>query len=402
MKLLIIGAGVVGRSYAAAAAAMPSITGLIVADLDLERARAAAAPLGAEALQLDVMDTAMLVRAIEGADILGSAIGPATRFGNTVLEGAIAAGRPYVEIGDDPGPTLKMLDLNQRAQDARVNAVLGLGASPGITNMLAVAAVNELECVDRLITAWGSGGKEDDGDDDDFDEGVTAALEHWVEQVSHPVPIWRDGRIIEVEPLEAIQLDYPGIGSVTTHLVGHPEAVTLPRRYPELVECLNVMNFSRYVIASLEQVAVEVRSGRATFAKGAAALADAFSSNAEDSLLSTKAARYAYHASMDALSGRNWLPELCALAEGRIGERRVRVGASLNGMVPGGMGPMTGVPAAVAVELIAQGAVPGFGVRPAELALDADAFFQTLRPHLRDPSGKPLSADTPTVNIAKN
>ncbi|MFX6334884.1 hypothetical protein ABTF54_19665, partial [Acinetobacter baumannii] len=85
------------------------------------------------------------------------------------------------------------------------------------------------------LTFWGSGGEEKEA----LGNGVTAALRHWVEQISMPIPVWRNGGIVSAKPLERVEVNYPGVGRVSTRLVGHPEAITLPRKYPSLRECLN-------------------------------------------------------------------------------------------------------------------------------------------------------------------
>ena len=58
-----------------------------------------------------------------------------------MLRAAIRAGCHYVDVCDDWEPTLEMLALDTEARAAGVTAVIGLGASPGITNLLAVQAI---------------------------------------------------------------------------------------------------------------------------------------------------------------------------------------------------------------------------------------------------------------------
>ena len=53
---------------------------------------------------------------------------------------AIEAGAHYLDICDDWEPTLDMLELGERARARGVTAVIGMGASPGLTNLLAMKA----------------------------------------------------------------------------------------------------------------------------------------------------------------------------------------------------------------------------------------------------------------------
>lgn len=397
MHLLVLGAGEVGRNIALAASKQPSVSGITVADRDLQAALRVAQEIGAGAVDVDVTDESAMSKLLASVDIVGSSVGPATRLGVPVLRQVIAAGKAFVDVCDDPEPTLEMLALDEDAQKAGVTAIVGCGASPGIANLLAVEAASRLDRVDRLVTAWGNGSADDDDDIGD----VSAAIEHWVEQVSFPVPVWRGGTLRHIVPLEPLDVQYPGIGKVSTRVVGHPEAVTLPRRFTGLTECVNVMDFSSYVFASLERVAEQVRSRKLTVRGGAEMLVRMLGGGSERMTVG-EAASYAINESRDALAGKKWLPPLCAIAEGVRGGRRVIVGASLNGHVPGGMGRITAVPAAIGIELIANRSANWSGVRATEDALESHSFFSLLRPHLRTIEGKPLSPDDQPVTIVED
>jgi len=136
---------------------------LIVADRDEIRARALSDEVGkkARALRLDVSDGVALRDALAGVDVVLSTAGPYYVLGLPVLEAAIETGTHYLDICDDWEPTLEMLELDSKARAAGVIAVIGMGASPGISNLLALTAMNECDHVDRVFTAWraGDGGK---------------------------------------------------------------------------------------------------------------------------------------------------------------------------------------------------------------------------------------------------
>ena len=69
----------------------------------------------------------------------------------------IEAKKPYFDICDDWRPTLELLELSDKAKKAGITAIIGIGASPGLTNLMAVLAYNELDEVDEIITGWGIG-----------------------------------------------------------------------------------------------------------------------------------------------------------------------------------------------------------------------------------------------------
>jgi saccharopine dehydrogenase-like NADP-dependent oxidoreductase len=94
---------------------------------------------GVEHAAVDVLDPTGLAELLRGADVVLSAVGPFYRFGTTVLRAAIESGTSYVDVADDPAPTLQMLALDPAARAAGVSAIVGAGASPGLSNLLAVA-----------------------------------------------------------------------------------------------------------------------------------------------------------------------------------------------------------------------------------------------------------------------
>ena len=54
-----------------------------------------------------------------------------------MLSAAIASGCHYIDICDDWEPTIEMMGLDQDARLNDVLAIIGMGASPGISNLLA-------------------------------------------------------------------------------------------------------------------------------------------------------------------------------------------------------------------------------------------------------------------------
>ncbi|GAA5108266.1 hypothetical protein [Haloechinothrix salitolerans] len=74
-----------------------------------------------------------------------------------MLSAAIATTTNYLDICDDWEPTLQMLELDGAARAAGVTAVIGMGASPGSSNLLALLAMNQCDTVDRVYTAWRAG-----------------------------------------------------------------------------------------------------------------------------------------------------------------------------------------------------------------------------------------------------
>ncbi|WP_280453178.1 saccharopine dehydrogenase NADP-binding domain-containing protein, partial [Nocardia cyriacigeorgica] len=116
-----------------------------MADLSGGRAREVVAELGDHcvARAIDVTDHADLVAAIRDCDIVVNTVGPYFRFGPGVLRAAIEAERDYVDVCDDPVPTMAMLEMNADAESAGITAVLGVGARPGGGDMVCARRIGE-------------------------------------------------------------------------------------------------------------------------------------------------------------------------------------------------------------------------------------------------------------------
>ena len=235
MRVLAIGgSGGMGRHAVSLIQSFSSVLEIIVADLNESSANSFAAEMNSKvsAIGLDVNDTEAMRRAMQNVDIVINTSGPFYRFGVPILQAAINEGCNYLDICDDWEPTIKMLELDQSAKTAGVTAIVGLGASPGISNMLALIAMQELDKVSSVFTGWDLGGAKPE--EESSQEGLNAAMAHGIEQMTGKVQIYRDGAAEFVRPLAPVPMHYPGISTFKGYIFGHPEAVTFPHNYPTL------------------------------------------------------------------------------------------------------------------------------------------------------------------------
>ena len=372
------GAGDMGRWAVRTAVKYDFVDEILVADLELASAERVAGRVGskARAAAADAADAAGLRNLLRGADVVLNTVGPFYRFGVPILEAAIDAGCHYLDICDDWEPTLAMLELDSRARDAGVTAIVGVGASPGVSNLLAAKAISRLDAVEEVITGWGlsmTGTESDDdtgaGEGDARGSGAhrpSAAIVHWMHQCSGTIRVHRSGRFEDVKPVQEMQIDYPGIGVGTAWSVGHPEAVTLPLTYPEIQNSINVMVAPRFVIEAVRAVGAAIDAGDLSVEEAAAQMEGPVPPELRKAT--------------DSESGGVQLPPLFALARGRRGSESMDIGALVLGMPAGGMGGATGVPLAVGLSLFARGRLERRGVFAPEGAMDPDAFFDELAP----------------------
>jgi saccharopine dehydrogenase-like NADP-dependent oxidoreductase len=231
---LILGAGGIGGAAALFASESRHCGKLIVADRNHEAAKTLASTLPhAEAVAIDVTDASALIALMGRANAVINCVGPYYRFGPPVLAAALEAGIPYVDVCDDWEPTLDMLGQSAAAEAQSLTMIIGMGASPGTANMIAAHVANAIDNPRTLITGWSL--------DDDPGNPEGAANEHWIHQATGTIRVWRNGHYLDEPPLKTVPVSMPGYEPRTALTIGHPEAVTLPRVFPELDECVNVM-----------------------------------------------------------------------------------------------------------------------------------------------------------------
>ena len=146
MKILAIGScGSMGRYAMRAAQNFSSIDKIVIADIDKESAESFAATLNQKvsAMQLDVNDGNALKKAMKDINIVVNTCGPYFKFAAPILKAAISSGCNYIDICDDWEPTIDMMQLDAEAKSAGISATIGLGASPGHTNLMKV--INALD-----------------------------------------------------------------------------------------------------------------------------------------------------------------------------------------------------------------------------------------------------------------
>lgn len=227
MKILAVGgAGHIGSCGVRQLRSKAPDAEIVIADYDPEKAGKLAAEVGGRttAVRADAGDIGALAGIMRTADVVINTCGPFYRYGESVLKAAIEAGRNIVDICDDADATEKMLKLDAEAKRAGICAVVGLGATPGITNVMARAGADQCDRVDEVDTAWAWSA---------LDPKMTgsAIVDHVFHAITGEVATYRDGgwrRIPAWECKKTFDFMDP-VGKFEVAQVGHPEPVTIPR-----------------------------------------------------------------------------------------------------------------------------------------------------------------------------
>lgn len=360
------GAGEMAKYACRALAASDEVALVVVSDRDAARAETVVAELGPKArgLALDISDGRALRAALADVDIVLNCAGPFYLFGREVLSAAIESGTHYLDICDDWEPTLEMLELDDAAREAGVTAVIGMGSSPGTSNLLAMLCMEGLDQVDKVYTAWSIGGVQPIPSE--LRDKPNAARDHWIHNCTEPIKVRRGGELVDTYALNEITLTYPGWGTGPVWVCGHPEPLTLPNVRPEIQESYNVMVARRGLMEALQQIQGRVKAGELDVPAAGIALTDMPNIRGR---VAGERAPFGY---------------LFALAEGVKDGVATRVGASPVVLPRANMGEFTGYPLAVATVMLCRGQVTETGVHGPEGAIDPRTYFDVLAEFVED------------------
>lgn len=369
--IVVGGAGAMGRYAARSIARLGSAGRLLIADRNVEYAERLAMEIGGrcEALELDATDQDALRAAFSSCDVVCSTLGPFAVFGGPVLRAALESGCNYLDIDDDWQSTVEALEMHDVALSKGLTAVIGLGSSPGFSNMLAMLAAERLDEVDTLYTGWNlSAAVTEEEPDYPAPEAAPAAVEHWLLQCAGKIRVWDDGRYVDVNPVQKVLLNLPAFGEHTAYTMGHPEPITLPQAIRGLRRSRNLQVGPEWLMEHLRSVAADFDAGRVSLSDGAKELQRAPKPSRKPD--GPKPRRLPY----------NW-----ALAEGSKDGRAHTVMTFPNGEPRGRMGGHSGVPVAIGVELLRHGRLRGKGTLSPEAAVDPHAFLDMYARFLEPP-----------------
>ncbi|MEU1204504.1 saccharopine dehydrogenase NADP-binding domain-containing protein [Nocardia sp. NPDC005825] len=396
MRVLALGAaGAMGAAAVETAVRLLGVERVEIADRDGDAAAAAArrlagAPVPVTARTLDVTDDHALRQALSHADLVLNTVGPYYRFGRTVLRAAIETGTHYLDICDDWEPTVDMLDLDPHARAAGVCAIVGMGASPGVSNLLAALAGAELDTVFDAYTAWPVDVPGAGAEDALATAGPpSAAAVHWMQQFSGTISTVAAGRLTAQPPLRAVELTLPGGRRGTAYTVGHPEPITLQRSLKPLGDAANLMVITPFTLAYLDVLRRDIDAGVLTAETAAEQLVRPTLGRIARSVPTAVRTR-----------GPGNLPPFFAALSGTRDGHEYRVLAHLGrsgdesiGTLFDDMARATGIPLALGMSQVIDGTARRPGVHPPEAVIDPERFFQEL--------GREFGSAGPMVSIER-
>lgn len=230
-RLVILGGcGAVGSTAVRTLATTEYYDEYVVADKELDMANKLSSELGPDkvkAVELNADDPQSLQNAIAGSSVILNCVGPYYKYGPPILEAAIKAGIDYVDICDDMDATEIMLELDGKAKEAGISALVGMGSSPGMANLLVkFTADTLLDQVESVDIYHAHGGEPVEG---------PAVIKHRFHSMEIDIPMFLNGEYKTVRLFEESgkaleeEADFRDVGTYPVYAYPHPETITLPK-----------------------------------------------------------------------------------------------------------------------------------------------------------------------------
>ena len=188
------GGGAVGSVAAGILAASGVFSEVVIADIDLGAASRAMEKIGkgnVSAVKFDARRPESIRNAVKGSSVVLNCVGPFYEFGPLILKAVISQRINYVDICDDFDATEKLLALDGDARNAGIVALIGMGSSPGLANVLVkYCAEFMLDEVEEVDIYHALGGEDIEG---------AAVVKHRIHSMEMDIPMFLGGKFTTVK-----------------------------------------------------------------------------------------------------------------------------------------------------------------------------------------------------------
>jgi len=210
----------------------PRVT-ILVADYNRRAAIELARACGgrARALQVDVERVGATARALERAGAFAVINCCQHELNLLVMEAALRSGAHYCDLGGLFHVTRRQLKWHARWKRAGLLALLGIGAAPGVVNVLARAAADDMERVDEIHVMVGNVDRTPGREAGVL--GASYSIQTILDEASLPAAIFTGGKFAFVEAMsdpQPVQFPAP-VGLRHPARTLHSEVATLPVTY---------------------------------------------------------------------------------------------------------------------------------------------------------------------------
>jgi saccharopine dehydrogenase (NAD+, L-lysine-forming) len=356
MRATVLGCGTVGTTAVKTLDALGVVDTITIGDINVSYAQRVADSCTCDmfCVRCDAENPEELRDIIGNSDVVLNCIGPFYKYGPPILKIAIEEGVNYVDVCDDMDATTEQLKFHQEAINNDVSALIGMGSSPGLANVLVKFCENFVK-IESVDIYHAHGGEPIEG---------AAVVKHRIHSMEMDIPVFLEGKMRTVRLFEesgrALEeiCEFPQIGTYPVYAYPHPETITLPQHIEGVRRVTNLGLVLPPAYAELIKgvVRLGITSEEPIVVNGADISPLEF-------------------AVQFILSQRESLLEKAGFTE-PVGSLKIVVGGDKEkyafsvGSRGQGMGEGTGIPAAVGTVLMAQGKIAEKGVLPPEACVN--------------------------------
>lgn len=208
MKLLVIGAGMMGSSAAYDMARCARVDGVTLADADTKRAKDAANRINkmvpgkkVKATAIDASSKRDVVKTMRGHDGTLSAVPYFFNLG--LAEAAVDAKNHFADLGGNNSVVRLELALDKKAAKKGVGLAPDCGLSPGMASVLGGELMRRIGGKADALKLYVGGLPQDPKPP--FHYQLVFSVEGLINEYAEPARILRNGKLITIEPLTEIE-----------------------------------------------------------------------------------------------------------------------------------------------------------------------------------------------------
>ena len=363
MRATVLGCGTVGTTAVKALDALQAFDTITIGDINVDYAQSVAdsCTSDTQCLKCDAKSPEQLRDIIKGSDVVLNCIGPFYEYGPPILAIAIKEGVNYVDVCDDLDATINQLALHEKAVKKGVSALIGMGSSPGLANVLVKFCENFI-AIDAVDIYHAHGGEPTEG---------PAVIKHRIHSMKMDIPVFLNGTLKTVnlfeesgKALEEI-CEFPGIGKYPVYAYPHPETITLPQHIKGVNRVTNLGLVLPPAYAELIKDVVTL------------GICDENPITVQNTKISPLefAVQFILHQREDLLKKYGFdepVGSLKIVVTGKTKKEKYVFSLGSRGQ---GMGEGTGIPAAIGTVLMGEGVITEKGVLPPEACADPLKVF---------------------------
>lgn len=205
---------------------------IVVADYDQDKAYEMVEELGSSRARADFTDITNKPVMVKNLKNAACVINSTPYYHNVnVMEAALEAGCHYIDLGGLFHVSKEQLKLHDKFKEAGLTAVIGMGAAPGMTNIMAAAGGEDLDSIDSIDIYVGS----IDNTKCDHPFLPPYSIETLIDEYTMNPMVFEDGDYKPVAPLSGeVSVEFPEpVGKQEAVYTLHSEVLTLPMTYKD-------------------------------------------------------------------------------------------------------------------------------------------------------------------------